>query len=381
MPSVHATLSASSAYRWLACPPSARLVEQLPDTESEAAKEGTRAHAWAEFKLKKALGRPAQMDDDPELASYDCPEMDELTDDYVVFVLERLREVREHCPSAFVAVEQRLDFSQYVPDGFGTGDCVIVADDELHIIDFKYGKGVEVSAQENPQMRLYAVGAYEAYRLFFNFENVHMTIYQPRRGNIDTETIPVMELLQWARDYVAPIAQQAYKGEGAFCSGEHCRFCRAAYRCRARALHMLQAVTVDKAPALMTSAELAAVLGVVDDVGRWCKGVADLALDSALSGEELPGFKLVEGRSVRKYQDDEAPIIAALNAAGVKDYLKTSLRGITEMERKLGKRQFQELLGAYVHKPEGKPTLVPISDKRPAIHINTAQEDFSAIED
>ena len=223
-PSKHAVLSASSSHRWLNCSPSARLEQEFEDRETEAAAEGTAAHALCEHKLRRAL----KMQSRKPISKYDCEEMDTHTDNYVQFVLETIAQAKEHCADPIINIEQRLDFSCYVPHGFGTGDCIIIADKTLHIIDFKYGQGVLVEAEQNPQMMLYALGALRIYDTLYDIEDVAMTIYQPRRENISTWTITVSDLLSWAENELVPKARLAFDGKGEYMPGPWCTFCKAA---------------------------------------------------------------------------------------------------------------------------------------------------------
>jgi hypothetical protein len=371
-PRKHAILSASSAHRWLNCSPSARLEQEFEDRQTEAAAEGTAAHALAEHKLRRALKRQTKK----PLSSYDSDEMDGYTDDYAQFVLETLAETREICPDALLLIEQRLDFSCWVPDGFGTGDVLIVADDTLHIIDLKYGQGVLVEAEHNPQMMLYALGALAIFDGLYDIQTVSMTIYQPRRENISTQTMSVTELRAWAENTLKPLAAMAYEGKGEYSPGEWCVFCKAAVRCRARADANLELAKHEFAlPPLLSDAEIGDLLGKLDDLIKWADGLKAYALDGALRhGKQWPGWKLVEGRSVRKYTDEDA-VITAANTAGYKDIFRKTLLPITEMEKFMGKQTFADVLGGCVYKPAGKPTLVPESDKRPA--MNTAKTDFT----
>ena len=371
--SKHALLSASSSHRWLNCNPSARLELEFADSESEAASEGTAAHALCEHKLRKAL----KMRSKKPTSRFDCDEMDAYTDGYVEFVLESLEEAKRECKDPLVLIEQKLDFSCYVPDGFGTGDCLIVADKRLHIIDFKYGQGILVDAVENPQMMLYALGALRLLDSIYDIETVSMTIYQPRRENISTWTIPVAELQEWAERTLIPRAALAYKGEGEYVPGAWCTFCRAAVKCRARAESKLKLAQYEFAlPPLLTDAEIEDILSRLDDLTKWANEICTYALDAALNhGKEWHGFKLVEGRSIRKYTD-EAAVVKAAQAAGYHDIYKKSLIPITEMERLMGKKTFSEVLGGLITKPQGKPTLVPASDKRSAITTTDAKQDF-----
>ena len=375
-PSKHAVLSASGAHRWLHCNPSARLELEFADRETEAAAEGTAAHALAEHKLKKALKLRSRKPVSP----YDCDEMDAYTDGYVEFVLEQLEEAKALCADPLVLIEQRLDFSCYVPDGFGTGDCLIVADKLLHIIDLKYGQGVLVNAEENPQMMLYALGALRIFDCLYDIETVSMTIYQLRRENISTWVISVAELRDWAEKTLKPKAELAFKGEGEYCPGSWCQFCKAAVKCRARADAKLQLAKYEFAqPPLLSDAEIGDIFGKLDDLIKWANELMAYAQDAAVNhGKQWPGYKLVESRTNRKYTDEEA-VIRAANAAGYHDIFKKTLIPITEMEKLMGKKAFAEVLGSLVEKPKGRPTLVPVSDRRPAISTMDAAQEFTEI--
>ena len=373
-PGKHAVLSASSSHRWLNCNPSARLEQEFEDHETEAAAEGSAAHALAEHKLRKAL----KMRSRKPVSKYDSDEMDAHTDGYVEFVLEALEEAKQLCSDPKVLIEQKLDFSCYVPDGFGTGDCLIVADKLLHIIDLKYGQGVLVDAVENPQMMLYALGALRIFDCLYNITEVSMTIYQPRRENVSTWTVSVEELNDWAEQTLKPKAELAFKGEGEYSPGAWCQFCKAAVKCRARAEAKLQLAKYEFAkPPLLTDAEIGDILGKLDDLTKWANEIIAYAQDAAVShGKQWPGYKLVESRTNRKYTDEDA-VIKAARSAGYTDIFKKSLIPITEMEKLMGKKTFAEVLDSLVIKPQGKPTLVPASDKRPAITTTGAKQDFS----
>ena len=372
-PEKHAKLSASSAHRWMNCNPSANLEREFADKSSEAAAEGSAAHALCEHKLRKALKQRSTR----PTSKYDSDEMEMYTDSYLEFVLEQIEIAKQHCADPFVLIEQRLDFSCYVPDGFGTGDCLIVADKLLHIIDFKYGLGVLVDAEDNPQMMLYALGALRLFDALYDIDTVSMTIFQPRRENVSTWTISVSELEEWAEKTLRPKAELAFKGEGEFNPGPWCTFCKAAVKCRARAEEKLTLAQYEFAkPPLLTDEEIEDILSRLDDLTKWANEIAAYAQDAAINhGKQWNGYKLVEGRSNRKYTDESA-VIAAATAAGYRDIFKKSLIPITEMEKLMGKKTFAEVLGGLVIKPQGKPTLVPASDKRPAIHTG-AKHDFT----
>jgi hypothetical protein len=374
----HAILSASGAHRWLNCTPSARLELEFEDVSSEAAKEGTAAHALCEHKLKRAL----KMRSKRPVSKYDSDEMEQCSDDYVAFVMEHYTEAKQKCSDPIILIEQHLDFSCYVPDGFGTGDAVIIADDTLHIIDFKYGLGIVVEAEHNPQMMLYALGALELYDSLYDIKQVSMSIFQPRRENVSTWTIPVKQLKDWAENTLKPKAVMAHNGEGEYTPGEWCTFCRASTRCRARAESKLKLAEYEfKLPPLLTDAEIEKILVILPDLTKWANEITAYATDAAVNhGKQWAGFKVVEGRSVRKYRDEKKVAeIAKLN--GYSDIYRKSLISLTEMQKLMGKDKFQEVLGDLVYKPPGKLTLVPVSDKRLAVNVTNAKDEFNEIKE
>lgn len=373
----HAVLSASSSHRWLNCLPSARLELEFENKESTAAAEGSAAHALCEHKLRKALRLRSKR----PVSSYDSDEMEEHSDNYVDFVMEHLELAKQSCKDPLILIEQKLDFSCYVPQGFGTGDCIIVSE-KLHIIDFKYGMGVLVSAMNNPQMKLYALGALEIYDSLYDIKEVAMTIFQPRRGNISTWTIPIEELRDWAEKELKPKAELAFKGEGEYLTGEHCTFCRASVKCRARAEEKLKLAQSEfKLPPLLTDMEIEEILQKVSDITKWANEIMAYATDSAINhGKQWSGFKVVEGRSIRKYKDEDA-VADVAKANGYKDIYNQSLITITEMQKLMGKKQFEEIIGNLIYKPTGKLTLVPITDKRAAINISNVNNEFNEIEE
>ena len=365
----HAVLSASSSSRWLACPPSAQLCAALPDTVTDYAREGTCAHELAEYKVQKLLGNPAPNPAE-NLDFYDT-EMEDRTDSYAQYIAELLATLQE----PMVLVEQRLDFSRHVPSGFGTGDCVIVADSVLTVIDFKYGKGVAVSADHNSQMMLYALGALELFDALYDIAEIRMVIFQPRIQNLSECTLSLPELLHWAETELKPKAELAAKGEGDFCAGEHCRFCKVKATCRKRAEYNLQLAKYDFAmPDKLTDTEIETILATADQLTAWVADVKEYALRQALSGKQWHGYKVVAGKSNRKYTNPAA-VAEAVQAYGKNPYKEPELLGVTAMEQLLGRTQFEALLGSLTEKPQGKPTLVPYSDKRPA--WSNAQEDFN----
>lgn len=372
----HAVLSASGAHRWLHCLPSARLELEFSNNESGAAAEGTAAHALCEHKLKKTL----HMRSKRPISDYKTDEMEEHSDAYVEFVMEQLEVAKQSCKDPLVLIEQRLDYSCYVPDGFGTGDCIIIGDKKLHIIDMKYGMGIIVSAIENPQMKLYALGALEIYDSLYDIEEVSMTIFPPRRENVSTWTISVKELKDWAENELKPKALMAYDGKGEYLPGEWCTFCRAAVKCRARAEEKLKLAQLEfKLPPLLTDSEIEEVLFKLSDLTKWANEIMDYATDAAVNhGKEWHGFKVVEGRSVRKYKDEDA-VAEAAKANGYKDIYRKSLITLTEMQKLMGKTKFEEILGDLIYKPPGNPTLVPLLDKRQALNVSNVKNEFNEI--
>ena len=374
-PNDHALLSASSSHRWLHCNPSARLEREFADRETTAAAEGTAAHALAEHKLKRRL----KLRSERPVSPFDTEEMEICTDDYADFVMEQVTKERRRDPDTQVFIEQRLDFSCYVPEGFGTGDCLIVSKGRLHIIDLKYGMGLLVDSEENPQMKLYALAALTQYEEQYQIKKVKLTIFQPRRENVSTWETSVAKLKKWATKDLVPKAQRAFKGEGEYCPGEWCIFCKAAVKCRARAEDKLRLAQSEfKMPPLLTDAEIEDVLAKLPDIKKWADEIQEYALAKALAGKEWTGFKLVEGRSVRKFTDERA-VVKAANAAGYHDIYKQTLISLTEMEKLMGKAEFSKVLGALVTKPQGKPTLVPDTDKRQAISVSNPKSEFSEI--
>ncbi len=373
----HALLSASSSHRWLHCSPSARLEEQFENTTSVFAAEGTAAHELSEHKLRLFLGQKSKR----PVSEFDSEEMDYYTDVYVDYAIELITATRANCKDPIILIEQRLDFSCYVPEGFGTGDLVIIADGTLDIADYKHGKGVAVSAEDNPQMKLYALGALALFDSLYDIQRVRMTICQPRLESISTYEVSADELTAWAEKELKPKAQLAINGEGEFLPGEHCRFCRARRTCRSRAEEHLSLARHDfKLPSLLTDEEISEVLGLADRLSVWAADIYAYATDLSIrEDKEWQGYKLVEGRSNRRYTSESA-VVEAATAAGYTDIYKHSLIGITDMEKLLGKKHFKELLSDLVEKPAGKPTLVSISDKRQPITLkNTAEVDFKEV--
>ena len=367
------------------CTPSARLEEQFPESESAAAAEGTMAHGLGELILRHKLGRVSDKAFKDCMVNiskseYYCPEMQEHAEQYAVYVLEQYAEAQTRTRDAVIEIEAKLDMTEYVPEGFGTGDTLIVADKILDIIDLKYGKGVPVSCVENKQMMLYALGALKDMDMLYDIDTVRMTIYQPRLDNISSWSIGKEQLYNWAENFLKPRAQMAFDGEGEFLPGDHCRFCKAKNLCRSLADHNLEIAKYDfRDPELLTDDEVADILTRTDMFVNWINGVNTYALNQAVSGEKVwPGFKLVEGRSVRKYLDQDK-VSEALVLSGIPEAIiyEKKLLGITAMEKAITKPVFNSLLNNLVVKPAGAPTLVPASDKRAEINsLQRAIDDF-----
>lgn len=369
----HAFLSPSGSHRWLNCTPSAMLESEFPGGSSSAAEEGTAAHAFCEHKLKKALRRRSKR----PVSDYDSDEMQEYTDSYVDYVLEQLEVAKQTCKDPMALIEQKVDFSEYVPDGYGTADCIIVSDDTLQIIDFKYGIGVLVDAEQNTQLMCYSIGALNIFDSLYDIKQVTMHIFQPRRENVQNWTIPADGLKAWAENELKPKAQMALNGEGEYHPGEWCQFCKAAVRCRARAEEKLRLARQEfKMPPLLTDSEIEEVLTILPDLTKWADGILAYATDAAVNhGKEWNGFKVVEGRSVRKYKDEEL-VAQAAKDHGYTDIYRQSLITMTDMQKLMGKKQFEQILGDLIVKPQGKPTLVPVTDKRPAMNVTNANNEF-----
>jgi len=376
----HALLSASGASRWLNCPPSARLEENLPETPSTYAAEGTLAHSIAELKVRKLLMHLPTKSFNASLKKLQADplyneEMLRHTDTYADYVAQL---VHGYKSTPYITVEKRLDFSRWVPEGFGTGDCIVINGETINIIDFKYGKGVPVSAEGNSQMLLYALGAIDAYGVLYDLQTVRVAIVQPRLDTVSEWTLTVADLLSWAGSHVAPQALLAFHGQGEFRPGDHCRFCRAKAGCRARsdkhtALEDFKAMR----PPLLSNDEVGQLLERARDLVKWAADLEDYALAECLGGREIAGWKAVEGRSARKFSDQDQAF-AVLKHNGIDEAVLYERVPITlaATEKLLGKPVFRDLLSALVITPPGKPTLAPAADKRAPITRLTALEEF-----
>lgn len=382
----HALLGASKAEQWLNCPPSARLQESVPEKRSEYADEGTAAHEYAElliqrrlFVLKAAERKKLdkQIEDFKANNQYYDAEMESAVAVYVDTVEERFMAAKARSKDAILLLEARLDFSYLVPEGFGTGDVVLIADGVMEIIDLKYGKGVPVSAVGNPQMRIYALGALDGFGWMYDVREVHMTIVQPRLDSISTDILDVDSLREWGETVVRPAAALAWEGKGEFKAGDHCRWCKVKGNCRARADANLEALSYEfQDPALLSIDEIGQILYVAEQLQKWAKDVEEYAHEQALKGERVPGWKLVEGRSVRKITDEDN-LLKTLDSQGfpADSITEVKLFGISKLEKVVGKKQLTEIAGNLIIKPPGKPVLVPETDKRP--ELNSVEQDFA----
>ena len=382
----HALLGPSSAARWIACPPSVKLCEQFEDVESEYAKEGSLAHEIAELKVRKLI--------DPGLTSRKFTaamkklrekelyqeEMQGYTDEYVEFIQEQMY---SHLVTPHVAVEQKVDFSEYVPNGFGTADCILISNDTLHVIDFKYGKGVPVSVENNKQLLLYALGAYLAYEMIFPIAHIKMSIVQPRLANIDTWECSLDYLLEFAK-IAQEKATMALKGEGDFNCGEHCKFCKAKAICKERANVNLELAKYEfKAADQLTLEEIGEILEKAKDLAKWAEDLKEYALSESLKGNEVPGWKAVNGRGSRSFTNtDDAIKVLVDNGIAEELLFERKYLTLAQMEKTVGKKEFNSLVGDLIVMNVGKPTLVEASDKREAITNRIkAEDEFSVVDD
>ena len=376
----HAMLSASSAHRWLECPPSVRLSEQFADQPTVFSEEGTYLHELCELKLHRFLGDVAPDILDAQFRAHKdndfySEEAEAVTDEYVQFCVETIEAVRASCPDPLILVEHRLDYSEIVPDGFGTGDLLIVGDGVLEIIDFKGGRGVRVEADRNPQLMLYALAGLLEFDPLYDIRTIRMSIVQPRLNNTSSYEITPDALLSWAQNEVAPAAMLALEGKGEFKAGEHCRFCKARHICRKRSEYYMELARRDfKEADLLTDEEIADILPMAQNLAKWVEDLLAYATAQAEKGKTWPGYKLVASVTKRKYTND-ADVIRVCTEAGYTNIYKTSLLGISDLEKAIGKKAFQEIVGPYVFKPEGTPELVPLSDRRKP--ISSAETDFA----
>ncbi len=414
MPDVHALLSASSSKQWLHCPPSVRLQEGFPNESSVYAAEGTFAHEVCEYKVRKYLHERVKR---PQSEEYDTEEIEQITDVYAEFVISIIEQMKENGCEPLAFVEERVDYSHIAPSGFGTADMLIIGKDEhgrglLHVCDFKTGAGVFVDADHNSQMMLYALGGLAAYGFLYDVEIVRMSIIQPRLDNISTCEMPVSELNAWAES-IKPIAIMAFEGKGEQHPGDWCRFCRTKPVCKACADEALALCREDfldldagafddtaeesdmtapyeadtqtavfKQPGLIPISELAEIMPTLNRISTWIDAVFAFVSSEAINhGVPIPGYKVVEGRSKRVFTDTKAVVDTAV-ANGYTDLYKQTLITLTEFEKMMGKKKFNELLGEYVAKPPGKLALVPESDSREPVDLTaTPNQEFPALPD
>lgn len=385
----HALLSASGASRWLNCTPSARLEDEHGERQTTSfAREGTLAHELSELYLSADVLKTLSEDEfKVQLEKVMDDEMfqDEMLDYvpiYTDYCASQLAEARTKYSNAFMEIEQRFDLREYIPGGFGTGDCCIVSDDTIEVIDLKYGKGVPVSAEWNPQLMIYALGLWLKHSMLYDFKRVRCTIVQPRLNNISSFELTIEELLNWAENELRPKAQLAYNGEGELSPGGWCRFCSVKNRCRALSEQQLEVAKHEFAdPELLTDEEIADILQRAPRLVEWVDAIVAYAQAKAVDeGVQWPGFKLVEGISRRKWADEDKAadaILAQFPQLQEDDLFDMKLKSISVIEKMVGKKVFTEKLSSVVVKPQGKPTLVPLDDKRPAIGIEQAQIDFA----
>lgn len=385
MPGSHALLSPSAAHRWLNCTPSVRLEEGIEDKGSDFAAEGTLAHAICEQKLLTLLGRPHdEADKEIEELSpkYHSGEMDEYTDTYKAIVMEKYNAAKVNTPDAQLLVEVRLDFRSFLQDSFGTADAVIIADDLMEIIDFKYGKGVKVSAFQNPQMRIYALGALDEFLLEYNIKRVRMTIVQPRIDNLSEDEMPVSSLIKWRDEVLRPASELAFRGDGEQVPGEWCRFCKVKASCKALATLATKTCNEDfKNPRLISDEDIPKLLPLIPVLKSWMDDFTVFSLERAMAGAHLEGYKVVEGRSIRQVTDQDG-LVGILTQEGFdRDILfrPAELKTLGDLEKIVGKKKFADLSKPYVTKPQGKPTLVELSDKRPPLSLQSANDDFKEL--
>lgn len=382
----HAILSPSSSHRWLICTPSARLEQGFPDTNSDVAAEGTFAHLWAEIQLCHFHKQMSDEDFKAEIAhltqnKFYSKGLEEYVALYIDTVIEKFHKAIEVDKGATLLLEQKFNLNDYVPECYGHADAVILVDGNMEVVDLKYGAGVSVSASNNPQLRLYALGAYSELAFLYDIKQVTMTIVQPRNGGISSETLAISDLLNWA-DTIKQIAQLAFKGEGNFKAGEHCKFCKAANRCKAFADYQLAVVKNDfDTPDLLTDEDLTHILSRADSIIKWLNNIKNFMLTAAVNlGKHWKGFKLVEGRSVRKITDaDKAAEILKDNGGTDEQIWKPKeLLNLTTLEKNFGKKKLAEMLKPVIEKPAGAPTLVPVTDPRAEWH--NSKNDFDKLE-
>lgn len=385
----HALLSASGASRWLACTPSAKLEEEYGERKSSLyAAEGTLAHEMAELYLRKdVLRNISDADFEAKLEEimsneFFSEEMLDMVSIYTQYCEEQYLSAKTENMFAEIEIEQRLDLTEYIPESFGTGDALIISEPILEVIDLKYGKGVPVYAEWNKQLMLYGLGALRKYDTMYNIEQVKLTVVQPRINNISSFLISVDELRKWAEEELKPRAEMAFRGEGELVAGDHCKFCAVKNKCRKLYEQQLEIAKYEfKEPSLLTDEEIADILKRAPQFTEWANSIVEYAQEKAITENKVwPGYKLVEGRSIRKWVDEDSAmqaIFARCPELSEDEVLETKLKTITNIEKLIGKKRFADILNDVVIKPQGKPTLVPESDKRQAMGYQQAVSDFS----
>lgn len=381
----HALLSASGAERWINCPPSVRASEGIGDRTTVFAQEGTFAHELSELYFSNMYEGLSNFEFESQLQErkkndFFDEELHDYVKEYVAEVEERINEALARSKDAILMFEEQLDLTDYVPEAFGTGDVIVYSEGILEIIDLKYGKGIEVSAVNNPQLRLYGLGAYELLSLLEDIHTVKTTIIQPRLNNISSEELDAKDLVKWGKEVVIPKADKAYKGEGDFKAGNHCRFCKIKHSCRARAEENTVPNEKRKRPNLLTDDEIAELLHKLPDIKKWVSDVQEYTAEQAYkNNKQYKGWKIVEGRSSRKITDSEALLDKLKAKYEVNEVTETKLLSITNLEKKIGKKEFSKEADDFIIKPQGKPTLVVESDKRSSIGRIRATDEFEDI--
>lgn len=376
----HALLSASGASRWIACTPSARLEEQFENKSSSFAEEGTLAHELAEINLSSSLGLPTSDNHRDTIVDnkYYSLDMDDHVQKHIDYVLEQFAEAKRITPDAVLLIEQRVDITHLIEEGFGTCDVIIIADGVLEVIDLKYGLGVRVNAEDNSQLKLYGLGALEAYDICYDIHTVRLTVTQPRMDSISSWEITAEGLRNWGEEVVKPKAEQAYEGEGEQVPGDHCRFCKAAPKCKALARLTTETVKEDFCdPKLLTDSELVEIYKKSPQIESWLKAVSGYMFEEALAGKKWPDHKLVEGQSRRGWTDENEVIKILSTDWEQEQFTNLKVKGIGDIEKLVGKKEFPILFGDVVVHKKTSPILVHISDKRPAMGLDSIKEDFA----